>query len=121
MFIGIIAGIGVLALLVAIVFRQRVLAVRIEDGAASAEEVSRLKEISDAIAEGAMAFLGREYRVMAIFMLLFAVLIWFTVDHGMYTALSFLIGSATSVVSGYIGMKIATKETSVLRRQPDFP
>ncbi|GMV54083.1 MAG: V-type H(+)-translocating pyrophosphatase [Chlorobi bacterium] len=109
MFIGIIAGIGVLALLVAIVFRQRVLAVRIEDGAASAEEVSRLKEISDAIAEGAMAFLGREYRVMAIFMLLFAVLIWFTVDHGMYTALSFLIGSATSVVSGYIGMKIATK------------
>lgn len=109
MIIGLVIGTGVLALLVAIIFRQRVVAVRVEDGAASAEEVSRLKEISDAIAEGAMAFLRREYRVMAIFMALFAVLIWFTVDHGMYTALSFLIGAATSVVSGFIGMKIATK------------
>jgi K(+)-stimulated pyrophosphate-energized sodium pump len=109
MIVGLVIGIGVLSLLVAFFFRQRVVAIRVEDGAASAEEVSRLNEIAGAIAEGAMAFLTREYRVMAIFMALFAVLIWFTVDHGMYTALAFLIGAATSVASGYIGMKIATK------------
>lgn len=109
MIIGLVSGVGVLALLVALVFRKRVISVRVEDGAASAEEVARLKEISDAIAEGAMAFLSREYRVMAIFMGLFAVLIWLTVDHGMYTALAFLVGAATSVASGYVGMKIATK------------
>ncbi len=109
MIIGFVIGIGVLALLVALIFRQRVVAVRVEDGAASAEEVTKLNEIAGAIAEGAMAFLGREYRVLSIFMALFAVLIWFTVDHGIYTAVAFLIGAATSVASGYIGMKIATK------------
>ncbi|HRK05835.1 MAG TPA: V-type H(+)-translocating pyrophosphatase [Chlorobiota bacterium] len=109
MIIGMIFGLGALALIVAAIFRQRVLAVRIEDGAASAEEVSKLKEISDAIAEGAMAFLGREYRVMSIFMIIFAALILWTVDHGAYTAVAFLAGAATSVVSGYVGMRIATK------------
>ena len=39
MIVGIVAGLGVLALLVALVFRQRVVSVKIEDGAASAEEV----------------------------------------------------------------------------------
>jgi K(+)-stimulated pyrophosphate-energized sodium pump len=108
MIIGISIGLGALALITAFVFRQRVTSIRIEDGAASAEEVKKLTQISDAIAEGAMAFLKREYRVLAIFMLLFAVLIVFTVDHGMHTAGAFLIGAATSVISGFIGMKIAT-------------
>ncbi len=107
--ITLILGLGVLALLVAVVFRQRVHAVKIEDGAASPEELSRLTEISDAIAEGAMAFLGREYRVLGLFMAIFAVVIFLTVDHGGHTALAFVCGAATSVVAGYIGMKIATK------------
>jgi K(+)-stimulated pyrophosphate-energized sodium pump len=107
--IPLILGLGVLALIVAVVFRQRVHAVKIEDGAASAEELSRLTEISNAIAEGAMAFLGREYRVLGLFMAIFAVVIFLTVDHGGQTALAFVCGAATSVVAGYIGMKIATK------------
>jgi K(+)-stimulated pyrophosphate-energized sodium pump len=41
-------------------------------------------------------------------MALFAVLIFFTVDHGGHTALAFVCGAATSVAAGYIGMKIAT-------------
>ncbi|MFN9150855.1 MAG: hypothetical protein ACK6C4_05745, partial [Bacteroidota bacterium] len=61
--ISIILGLGVLALIVAVIFRQRVLSVKVEDGASSPEELSRLLEISTAIAEGAMAFLSREYRV----------------------------------------------------------
>jgi K(+)-stimulated pyrophosphate-energized sodium pump len=107
--ITLILGLGLVALLVAVVFRQRVLAVKIEDGAASPEELSRLTEISDAIAEGAMAFLGREYRVLGLFMAIFAVVVFLTVDHGGHTALAFVCGAATSVVAGYVGMKIATK------------
>ncbi|MBU3678200.1 MAG: V-type H(+)-translocating pyrophosphatase [Candidatus Kapabacteria bacterium] len=106
--ISIILGLGVLALIVAVIFRQRVLSVKVEDGASSPEELSRLTEISTAIAEGAMAFLSREYRVLGLFMALFAVLIFFTVDHGAHTALAFVCGAATSVAAGYIGMKIAT-------------
>lgn len=104
-----ILGLGVLALFVAVFFRQRVLAVKVEDGAASAEELSRLNEIANAIAEGAMAFLSREYRVLGLFMALFAVVIYVAVDHGLYTAGAFLIGAATSVAAGFIGMRIATK------------
>ena len=109
MIIGIIGALGVLGLLVAVVFRRRVISVKIEDGAASIEELNKLIEISDAIAEGAMAFLKREYRVLTLFMILFAAIIAFTVEHGPYTAVAFLIGAATSVLSGYIGMKIATQ------------
>ena len=107
--IPLILGLGVLALIVAVVFRQRVHAVKVEDGAASAEELARLTEISTAIAEGAMAFLGREYRVLGLFMAIFAVVIFLTVDHGGHTAVAFVCGAGTSVIAGYIGMKIATK------------
>ncbi len=107
--IALIIGLGVLALVVALFFRQRVLAVKIEDGAANPEELSRLNEISSAIAEGAMAFLSREYRVLSIFMALFAVLIFATVDHGLHTAIAFVFGAATSVAAGFVGMRIATK------------
>ncbi|MEN9281661.1 MAG: hypothetical protein RL594_596 [Bacteroidota bacterium] len=106
--ISMILGLGVLALIVAVIFRQRVLSVKVEDGASSPEELARLTEISTAIAEGAMAFLSREYRVLGLFMALFAVLIFFTVDHGGHTALAFVCGAATSVAAGYIGMRIAT-------------
>ncbi|MBI2795039.1 MAG: V-type H(+)-translocating pyrophosphatase [Ignavibacteria bacterium] len=109
MVISLIFAAGIVSLIVAFIFRRRVIRVRVEEGAASAEEVSRLTTISDAIAEGAMAFLGREYRTLAIFMVLFAVVIVATVDYGLYTAGAFLCGAATSVLSGFIGMKIATK------------
>jgi K(+)-stimulated pyrophosphate-energized sodium pump len=56
-----------------------------------------------------MAFLGREYRVLGLFMAIFAVVIFLTVDHGGHTAVAFVCGAGTSVIAGYIGMKIATK------------
>ncbi len=104
-----ILALGVLSLIVAVFYRSRVMGVKIEDGAASAEEVTRLKEISTAIAEGAMAFLSREYRVLSLFMVIFAIIIGFTVAEGWYTAGAFLIGAGISVLAGFIGMKIATK------------
>jgi len=80
------------------------------------EESDKLKAIHGAIAEGAMAFLKQEYKVLTIFMLGFAVVIAVLIDdqhtpdvsEGIYTAGSFLFGALISIISGYIGMKVAT-------------
>ncbi len=80
------------------------------------EESDKLKAIHGAIAEGAMAFLKQEYKVLAIFMVGFAVVIALLIDdhhtenvsEGIYTAAAFLFGALISIVSGYIGMKVAT-------------
>ncbi|MDY0261138.1 sodium-translocating pyrophosphatase [Syntrophotalea acetylenica] len=68
---------------------------------------ARMKEISDAIHSGAMAFLGREYRVLAIFI----VLVFFLIFMGMNkeTALAFVGGAVCSMICGFIGMKAATR------------
>ncbi|MCH8276761.1 MAG: sodium/proton-translocating pyrophosphatase, partial [Bacteroidetes bacterium] len=70
-------------------------------------------EISDNIAEGARAFLGREYRVLAIFVLAVAVLLIF-VNYGNpasspLIAVSFVVGALCSGTAGFIGMTVATK------------
>lgn len=116
MIVTLILALGALSLLVAFVYSRRVAAITIESGAADAAEVSRLKEISGAIAEGAMAFLKREYRILALFMGLFAVIIALTVNDahadfktGVYSAVCFLIGAGASVLAGFSGMRIATK------------
>jgi len=116
MTVGIILALGILALLVALFYSRRVNAISIDSGASSPEEVEKLTEISSAIAEGAMAFLKREYRILTLFMAIFAIIIMFTVNDsrsgvsmGIYSAICFLIGAGTSVAAGYIGMKIATK------------
>jgi len=80
------------------------------------EESDKLKAIHGAIAEGAMAFLKQEYKVLAIFMVGFAIVIALLIDdhhtenvsEGIYTAAAFLFGALISIVSGYIGMKVAT-------------
>lgn len=76
----------------------------------------KMQEISAAIQEGAMAFLRREYKVMAIFIFVFFMIIAFFLDlpttpninEGPYTALAFFVGAVASILSGYLGMKIAT-------------
>ena len=115
-YLAIILVLGFLSLVVAFVFQRRVTAISIDTGASSAAEVERLKEISGAIAEGAMAFLKREYSILAIFMAVFAVIIGFAISDphsnapmGLLSAVSFLIGAGISVLAGYIGMNIATK------------
>jgi len=56
----------------------------------------RMKEISDAIHSGAMAFLGREYRVLSVFI----VLVFFLIFMGMnmQTALAFVGGALCSMI-----------------------
>ncbi|HLA40177.1 MAG TPA: sodium-translocating pyrophosphatase, partial [Candidatus Glassbacteria bacterium] len=66
--------------------------------------------ISHAISEGAMAFLGREYKVLSIFVIAVAVLlvVGYQAKVQALVALSFVVGSLCSALSGYFGMKVAT-------------
>jgi len=75
----------------------------------------RMKEICGYIREGAMAFLGREYKVLAIFVVCVAALLAaanLTSSPDAYRnpliALSFVVGAFCSGLAGYFGMKIAT-------------
>ena len=70
---------------------------------------ARMKEISEDIYNGAMAFLGREYRVLAIFIVVVFGLIAMAPGMGFNTALSFLGGAICSMTCGFIGMKAATR------------
>ena len=73
----------------------------------------KMSRIAKNIADGAMAFLKAEYKVLAIFVVAVAVLLFFkgsneTGSHGM-VALSFVVGAICSALAGFIGMKVATK------------
>ncbi|SEA22092.1 K(+)-stimulated pyrophosphate-energized sodium pump [Desulfuromusa kysingii] len=67
----------------------------------------KMREISDDIHAGAMAFLGREYRVLAIFIVVVFILI--AAAMAIQTALAFLGGAICSMTCGFIGMKAATR------------
>lgn len=68
-----------------------------------------LKEISGHIADGAMAFLTREYKVLAPFIILVAIFLAVG-NKGAVRAqgLAFLLGAIASALAGFIGMKVAT-------------
>jgi len=62
------------------------------------------------ISDGATTFLKQEYLWVGVFVTLFAVIIACTVEQEFgqfYTTFAFLLGAATSTLSGYIGMKVA--------------
>lgn len=72
----------------------------------------KMKKIAGHIAEGAMAFLKAEYRVLAIFVVAVAILLAFAnnnANSSPLVGLSFIIGALCSGLAGYIGMKVATK------------
>jgi K(+)-stimulated pyrophosphate-energized sodium pump len=67
----------------------------------------KMQEISNAIFEGAMAFLNRQYKTLIPFVIIiFAVL--FYID-GWKLAVSFLVGAVCSAIAGYVGMSSTTK------------
>lgn len=94
-------AIGVVALLVALIFAKRVTAV--DAG------TDRMKEIAGYIHEGAMAFLKREYRMIAIFVVVLFVILTVTPGLGLTTAICFLVGAVFSILAGFFGMQVATK------------
>jgi len=66
----------------------------------------RMREIGDAIHDGAMAFLKREYTVLSVFVVVVAVLLG--IGIGVMTAIAFVGGALCSICAGYIGMQAAT-------------
>ncbi|MGA1741210.1 MAG: V-type H(+)-translocating pyrophosphatase [Pseudohongiellaceae bacterium] len=115
MTIALIFILSLLGLGIAFYYMKKVNSIPLDMGL-NAEESTRLKAIHGAIAEGAMAFLKQEYRYLAVFMVAFALVIAVLIDdthtegvhEGIYTAISFLFGALISIISGYIGMKVAT-------------
>jgi K(+)-stimulated pyrophosphate-energized sodium pump len=77
------------------------------------EGTSRMKQIGASIADGAMAFLKAEYRVLAVFVIAVAVLLSIAnsgkADSSPLIALSFIVGAFASAFAGFLGMKVATK------------
>ena len=70
----------------------------------------RMREISELIHRGAMAFLYREYRILAVFVVIVAALLAWKLS--VETAICFISGAIFSVVAGFVGMKAATKANS---------
>ena len=73
----------------------------------------RMKEISNYIAEGAMAFLKAEWKILTYFGVIVAVLLFFmgsrSAESHWFIGVAFLIGAFFSALAGYIGMRAATK------------
>lgn len=91
--------VGVIALAVAMMLSGAI-------GKASAGN-DRMKEISGYIHEGAMAFLYREYKYLAAFILVVAIII--SMFLSVSTAVCFIGGALFSICAGYLGMTVATK------------
>jgi len=77
------------------------------------EGTDRMKSIGASIADGAMAFLKAEYRILSIFVIAVAILLGFAnsgrADSSVLISFSFIVGAVTSGLAGFLGMKVATK------------
>ena len=70
----------------------------------------KMKEISSAIQEGAMAYLNRQYKTIAIVAAIIFVLIMVLLkEDGTILAIGFLAGAIASAVAGYIGMNVSVR------------
>jgi len=93
------AGLAFAAFLVLYVLRQ-------DEGS------ERMRDISAAIKEGAMAFLGREYRILAVFVVLVAIVLGVVPDLGWWVSFSFAFGAICSGLAGFIGMNVAIRSNA---------
>ncbi len=84
-----------------------------ESGASREKQTALLIEIYEAITMGAKAFLYAEYKICAIFCIVFGAVVLGLVAYGQnvadgaLTAVAFALGAITSILSGYIGMRVA--------------
>ncbi len=97
MYLGIVAGI--VALAAAFYYSKKVESYEIN--------IPKVAEITDAIREGAMAFLVAEYKILVWFVVIVGAALGFFISVN--TAIAFVLGALTSALAGNIGMRIATK------------
>jgi K(+)-stimulated pyrophosphate-energized sodium pump len=83
-----------------------------------------IKEVSDAVREGAEAFLKSEYKILAIFVIVVAIVLLvvgkISPSMSPWTAFAFVLGALSSMAAGYAGMSIAVRanaRTTVAARE----
>ncbi len=81
----------------------------VESQSQGTEEMAK---IAGHIRSGAMAFLNREYRVLSIFVIVVAILLFVGYDNNVNIALAFIFGALCSGLAGFIGMWSATAANS---------
>jgi K(+)-stimulated pyrophosphate-energized sodium pump len=92
---------GLISLLFAGIFARSIL----KEEAGS----EKMQEIASAIQEGAMAYLNRQYKTIAVVAVILAALIFVLLDDGTKIAVGFLVGAISSAVAGYIGMNVSVR------------
>ena len=97
--LGVIGGIAVVALLYAGYASGKINAFKVDH--------DRINELSGIIQSGAMTFLYREYKALVPFVILVAALLAWKIN--VPSAICFVAGALCSALTGYIGMKVATK------------
>jgi K(+)-stimulated pyrophosphate-energized sodium pump len=103
-FLYVVAGIAVLALILAAVFRAQVLK--------HGEGTEKMQEIGRAVQEGASAYLTRQFKTLSFFIVPIAVLLYFIPDSNkiqLGRSLFFVVGAGFSAAIGYLGMWLATR------------
>ncbi|MBA7656236.1 putative K(+)-stimulated pyrophosphate-energized sodium pump [subsurface metagenome] len=73
------------------------------------EGTEKMREISQAIRQGAMAFLRREFKTLGIFTVVLVIVLALLIPPKPWVGIAYLIGTLTSALAGFLGMNIATK------------
>ncbi len=68
-----------------------------------------MQYISAAIQEGAMAYLNRQYKTIAVVAVILAALIFVLLPDGTKVAIGFIVGAVSSAVAGYVGMSVSVR------------
>lgn len=105
LFVDLLPAFGVLALLF-VLFKN----IWVSKQAVGTEKMAR---IAKNIADGAMSFLKAEYKILIVFVIAVAILLYFkgSAEEGSngMVAVSFVVGAICSALAGFIGMRVATK------------
>ncbi len=93
---------GIVSLIFAAFFATRIL----KEGTGN----ERMQEIATAIQEGAMAYLNRQYKTVAIVAVILAFLIYVLLEENSgKIAIGFIVGAISSAAAGYIGMNVSVR------------
>ncbi|SFG62659.1 K(+)-stimulated pyrophosphate-energized sodium pump [Desulfotomaculum arcticum] len=109
------AGAGAIALIFALFTMSQVLK--------ESMGTPKMKQLSEAVQEGAMAYMNRQYKTLIPFAIVVFILLWAAqyfvhvpegghLPVGPASAISFLVGAVCSAIAGYIGMNSTTKSNA---------